>query len=217
MRTHDPLRHPPWLAIRAPILARFAATPSGTENVAMATFIALLRGINVSASTRVPMTELRRITTDAGGTRVSTLLNSGNVVLDAADEADGAAAVAARLRRGLRESFGRDIDTVVVPAEGLEEIIAANPFPAQATDDPAHLVVTWYLTPPTADQIATFDPARHGPEQMRWHDGISYTWYPIDIGHSALTPAILARALGPGTARNWSTVLKLAAAAHGRT
>ena len=185
----------------------------------MATFIVLLRGINVSASTRVPMAELRRIATDAGGTGVTgvtTLLNSGNVVLDAADGSDDAAAVAARVRHGLRKSFGRDIDTVVVPAEHLDAIIAANPFPAQAADDPAHLVVTWYLEPPTPHQIAAFDPARHGPEQMRWHDGVSYTWYPVDIGHSALTPAVLARALGPGTARNWSTVLKLAAAARER-
>ena len=195
---------------------RVAPTPSAIENVAMATFIALLRGINVSASTRVPMTELRRIATDSGGTGVTTLLNSGNVVLDAAEDAGDAAAVAERLRRGLRESFGRDIDTVVVPAEALEEIIAVNPFPTQAEDDPAHLVVTWYLEPPTAHQIEAFDPARYGPEQMRWHDGISYTWFPIDIGHSALTPAVLGRALGPGTARNWSTVLKLAAVARTR-
>jgi uncharacterized protein (DUF1697 family) len=196
-----------------PPIPRVASRPSVTDNVAMATLIALLRGINVSASTRVPMAELRRIATDAGGTGVVTLLNSGNVVLDAADDAT---TVAARVRRGLREAFGRDIDTVVVPAGRLDVIIAANPFPTQAVDDPAHLVVTWYLEPPTPHQIAAFDPARHGPEQMRWHDGVSYTWYPVDIGHSALTPAVLARALGPGTARNWSTVLTLAAAARER-
>ena len=182
----------------------------------MATFIVLLRGINVSASTRVPMSELRRIATDAGGTGATTLLNSGNVVLDAHDGPDAAAAVAARVRQGLRTAFGRDIGTVIVPVEHLDAIIAANPFPTQAADDPAHLVVTWYLEPPTPDQIAAFDPMRLGPEQMRWHDGVSYTWYPVDIGHSALTPAVLARALGPGTARNWSTVLRLAAAARTR-
>ncbi|HUX72112.1 MAG TPA: DUF1697 domain-containing protein [Cellulomonadaceae bacterium] len=182
----------------------------------MTTFIVLLRGVNVSASTRVPMAELRRIATNAGGTGVTTLLNSGNVVLDADDDADAAAALAARVRLGLRESFGREIDTVVVPAARLDAVIAANPFPAQAADDPAHLVVTWYLEPPAPHRIAAFDPARHGPEQMRWHDGVSYTWYPVDIGHSTLTPTVLARALGPGTARNWSTVLKLAAAARDR-
>ncbi len=199
-----------------PPITRVASRTSGPDNVPMATFIALLRGINVSASTRVPMAELRRIVTNAGGTDVTTILNSGNAVFDAADGSDAAEAVAARLRHGLRESFDRDIDTVVVPAERVDATIAANPFPTEAVDDPAHLVVTWYLDPPTPGQIAAFDPARRGPEQMRWHDGVSYTWYPVDIGHSALTPAVLGRALGPGTARNWSTVLKLAAAAHER-
>ncbi|OIQ84714.1 hypothetical protein GALL_334470 [mine drainage metagenome] len=137
-------------------------------------------------------------------------------MLDADDGSDAAAAVAARVRPGLRRTFGRDIDMVVVPAEHLDAIIAANPFPTQADDYPAHLVVTWYLEPPTPDQIAAFDPVRLGPEQMRWRNGVSYTWYPVDIGHSALTPAVLARALGPGTARNWSTILKLAAAARTR-
>jgi len=51
---------------------------------------------------------------------------------------------------------------------------------------------------------------------MRWHDGVSYTWFPAGIGRSTLTPTLLGRALGPGTARNWATVLKLAASARAR-
>lgn len=179
----------------------------------MTTVIVLLRGINVSTGTRVPMAELRRIATAAGYAGVATLLNSGNLVLDTTEDA---ATVAARVRAGLHTSLGRDVDTIAITADELDVATVANPFPDEAADDPAHLLVTWYLEPPDADRVAAFDPSRYGPERMRWHDGVSYTWYPAGIGRSALTPAVLTRALGPGTARNWSTVLKVAASVRAR-
>ena len=45
--------------------------------------IALLRGVNLGGNKKVPMAELRRLVEDLGFTEVSTLLNSGNVVLKA--------------------------------------------------------------------------------------------------------------------------------------
>ena len=178
----------------------------------MTTYIALLRGINVGGNSRVPMADLRQVASDAGFAHVATLLNSGNLVLTTADDAT---AVASRLRSGLRERLGLDVDTIVVTAARWDGIVAANPFPEQAVTDPAHLLVTCYLRTPEPDRLAAFDPAAFGPEQMRWVDGVSYTWYPVDIGHSKLTPAVLLRGLGvAGTARNWSTVLKLQALAN---
>jgi uncharacterized protein (DUF1697 family) len=40
--------------------------------------------------------------------------------------------------------------------------------------------------------------------------------FPDGQGRSRLTPAIIERHLGTGTARNWNTVLKLATLAEGR-
>ncbi|HEY8589215.1 MAG TPA: DUF1697 domain-containing protein, partial [Naasia sp.] len=49
-------------------------------------YVALLRGVNVGG-VKVPMAELRSLLEDAGFGRVRTLLASGNVLLDAADDA----------------------------------------------------------------------------------------------------------------------------------
>jgi uncharacterized protein (DUF1697 family) len=177
------------------------------------TYIALLRGVNVGGKTTVPMADLRRIALDAGYSHVATLLNSGNLVLSSPDDAT---TVTTRVRSGLQDRLGLDVDTIVVQAEQWDEIVAANPFPAQAAADPAHVVVTCYVRPPGPERVAALDPARYGPEQIRWHGSVSYTWYPVDIGHSKVTPAVLLRELGvAGTARNWSTVVKLQALAHG--
>lgn len=46
----------------------------------MPTFVALLRGVNVGKSKRVPMGELRALLSGMGYTGVATLLNSGNAV-----------------------------------------------------------------------------------------------------------------------------------------
>lgn len=175
--------------------------------------ITLLRGINVGPSTRVPMAVLRQIALDAGYTDVSTLLNSGNLVLTGDDDAR---TTASRVHTGLQARLGLDVDTIVIDLDELQGVVEANPFPVQALEDPAHLVVTWYQEPPAPELVAAFDPSRYGPEQMAWHNGVSYTWYPVDIGHSKLTPAVLARGLGvrAATARNWSTVLKLLATAQ---
>ena len=49
----------------------------------MPTFVALLRGVNVGKSKRVPMGELRALLSGMGYTGVATLLNSGNAVFRA--------------------------------------------------------------------------------------------------------------------------------------
>ena len=46
----------------------------------MTAYVALLRGLNVGQSKRVPMAELRRLTEELGDAEVKTLPNSGNVV-----------------------------------------------------------------------------------------------------------------------------------------
>jgi uncharacterized protein (DUF1697 family) len=59
---------------------------------------------------------------------------------------------------------------------------------------------------------AQIDPARTGREQVTWSGDHAYVWYPDGQGRSRLTLDVLSKAAGrTGTARNWSTVLALAA------
>jgi uncharacterized protein (DUF1697 family) len=186
----------------------------------MTSAVALLRGINVGGNRRVPMAELRATVEAAGHTRVATLLNSGNVVLMLRDGADGPGAdvhanLAAEVADGLRARLGFDVDVVVRTRGEIDAVIAANPFPEAARDDPAHLVVMFYATPVSVDPA--FDVAAYGRERAVWAGSDAYLHYPDDIGHSRLTPVALTRATGQaGTGRNWRTVLALRDLLHAR-
>ena len=187
----------------------------------MTSAVALLRGINVGGNRRVPMAELRATVEAAGHTRVATLLNSGNVVLTLRDGADGPGAdvcanLAAEVADGLRARLGFDVDVVVRTRGEIDAvIIAANPFPEAARDDPAHLVVMFYATPVSVDPA--FDVAAYGRERAVWAGSDAYLHYPDGIGRSKLTPGVLTRAVGQaGTGRNWRTVLALRDLLHGR-
>lgn len=181
----------------------------------MSAVVALLRGINVGGNRTVPMATLRTVVEDAGHARVATHLNSGNVVLVPRPGASGAAEVAAEIADGLRTRLGFDVDVVVRTTAELDDVVAANPFPDTARDDPTHLVVMFYAGPVTVDPA--FDPARYGREEIVWAGTHAYLHYPDGIGRSKVTPAVLARAAGlDGTGRNWRTVLALRDLLHAR-
>lgn len=183
----------------------------------MCAHAALLRGVNVGGHRSVPAVVLRALGADAGFAAPATLLTSGNLVLGHPVPGTPAAACTspddvARLVRGeLRARLDLDVDVVVVTLADLDAVVAANPFPDESESEPSRVLVTFYLDPPAPERLADLDLTGF-PERMVWAGGIAFTHYPAGAGTSRLTPALLRRVVGvDGTARNWSTVLKLRA------
>lgn len=176
---------------------------------------ALLRGVNVGGHRSVPAAVLRSLGADAGFAAPATLLTSGNLVLGGALPGTPAASctspadVADLVRAELRSRLDLDVDVVVVTLADLDAVVAANPFPAESDAAPSTVLVTFYLDPPEPQRLAGLDLTGF-PERMVWTGGVAFTHYPSGAGTSRLTPAYLRRVVGvDGTARNWSTVLKL--------
>jgi uncharacterized protein (DUF1697 family) len=90
-------------------------------------------------------------------------------------------------------------------------IIAKNPFPAEAKRDPARLIMFCLKTAPGAKAFAALQAAIKGPERVLGVGRHAYIYYPDGQGRSKLTVAMIDKAIGAGTGRNWNTVLKLAA------
>src|SRR3954470_18627202 len=105
----------------------------------MPVHIALLRGINVGGRNLVAMAALRELCSDLGFAGATTLLQSGNVVFRSSRKAD--ATLERLLERETAERLGVAADYVVRSADEWEQVVARNPFPKQATDDPSHLIV----------------------------------------------------------------------------
>jgi uncharacterized protein (DUF1697 family) len=175
----------------------------------MISYVALLRGINVGGRTMVPMAELKALCEKEGLADVVTLLQSGNVIF----KSDSSAAkLELQLEKAATKKFGREIDFFVRNGGDWKKLVAKNPFPAEAKDDPGHLVVLCLKVKPSAAALATLKSAIVGREYFRAGDRCLYLVYPDGIGTSKLTNAVIDRKLGTtGTARNWNTVRKIAA------
>jgi uncharacterized protein (DUF1697 family) len=169
----------------------------------MARQVALLRGVNLGKRT-VVMSELRALVESAGFTNVETLLASGNVVLDSK-------LIGIKLEKALerlfRDELGFDCSVFVRGGQELEAVIAANPFKAFAKESPSFLLVNFMRGGPSAAQLAAMK-ARATDESFKAGPDCLYIKYPNGQGQSRLRPPV-------GTARNWNTVLKLAAMARG--
>ncbi|MEI9989667.1 MAG: DUF1697 domain-containing protein [Rhizomicrobium sp.] len=180
----------------------------------MSVQIALLRAVNVGGTAVLPMANLRAAVEKAGFKDVRTLLQSGNLVFDAGALAP--AATEKKLEALCAKAFGLTSDIHVRTPKDLAALVAANPFAKEARADGARVHVLFLREAPTAAAFEALQAAIKGREVVRAGGRQAYMFYPDGMGQSKLTPAVLARHLGmPGTARNWNTVLKLAAMAPG--
>ncbi len=176
------------------------------------THIALLRAVNVGGHNQVAMGDLRALAAGLGLTEPRSLLQSGNLVFGAGRTP------AARLEELLEDStakrLGVQTDFYVRTADEWKSIIANNPFPAEARNDPGHLLVMFFKRVPTPAAVKVLQRAITGCEIIRPLGRELYVTYPDGVGKSRLTVALMAKILGQdGTGRNWNTVLKLGALA----
>ncbi|HEV3359144.1 MAG TPA: DUF1697 domain-containing protein [Pseudonocardiaceae bacterium] len=163
----------------------------------------LLKGVNVGGNNKLPMAELRAVLADELGWRdVVTLLQSGNVVADvpAGDAARASHdAIAAR--------FGLDIEVFAWSGREIAGVVADNPFPGKV-DEPKLLHVAFLREAPPADWFAETGLVHDSDEFAlgRRHIYLSYR----DNARDSPLATVLRRSKLSFTARNWSTVLKLA-------
>jgi uncharacterized protein (DUF1697 family) len=179
----------------------------------MARYIALLRGINVGGNNMVSMAELRALLTRMGFDDVQTLLQSGNVVFGA--RAKSSSELEAQLEAALAKALKIKIDFHVRTADEWRTLIEANPFTVEAKNDPARLVVTCYKSSLDPAKVKAAQAAITGPERLRADGRHLYMTFPDGQGNSK-AGIVVGKLLGPGTARNWNTVLKLAALCDSR-
>jgi uncharacterized protein (DUF1697 family) len=180
----------------------------------MPAFIALLRAVNLGSHNKVSMADLRAFVETLGGEDVQTVVQSGNLVFRASTTSP--AKLEAQFHSAAVKQLGLATDFFVRTAREWNAIIAANPFPKQAKEDPSHLVLMTLRDPPGATAVNELRAAIKGREQVKANGREAYFTYPDGIGSSKLTITTIEKKLGTrGTARNWNTVLKLGALAGG--
>jgi uncharacterized protein (DUF1697 family) len=173
----------------------------------VAKYVALLRGINVGANARVPMAGLRDALTALGMSEPRSLLNSGNLVFGSDASVS---ALEVLLERDLEKRLGLRTAVFVRSARDWNQVVARNPFPAEAQNDPGHLIAMFLKSAPSPKSYGALEQAVVGRERIIAGDSLAYIYYPDGVGNSRLTNALIdAKLATRGTGRNWNTVLKL--------
>lgn len=175
----------------------------------MSPHIALLRGVNVGGR-KVLKDDLLSLAKDLGFDEAKTLLASGNLVLWGKGGSD--ADIERRLEDGLEKRMGLRTEFFVRSPAELKAIIDGNPYPDQVKSHPNHLLVHFMKARLSDEDEAILRAAITGPETFKVGTRELYIDYPEDVGHSMLDRDWKKTKRAPlGTARNWNTVLKLAA------
>jgi uncharacterized protein (DUF1697 family) len=174
----------------------------------MATWICLLRAVNVGGRNKVPMAQLREALTAAGLGDVRTYVQSGNVVLTSSIRSRDK--ISATVRDVIAQAFDVDTPVVVRTPEELQTIVEWNPFPDVANADPKRVHIVHLTGEPTTDAVASLLTIDWAPDHIKVEGSEVAICYSESMHTSKLQYPKVFKQLGvDGTARNWRTIQTL--------
>ncbi len=176
----------------------------------MHTYIALLRGINVSGHKKIKMAELRVHLADAGLTDVSTYIQSGNILFT--HEEPTASKVAEIIEKKIEEIYDFHVPVLLLKPETLEEVIANNPYEGC---DINRLCVTFFYESPEQEGIDRLQGYSFPSEEYVLQEHLLYLHAPLGFARAKFSNNFFEQKLKiRATTRNWRTVNKLLALAN---
>ncbi len=172
-----------------------------------ATFVALLRGINVGGKHLLPIKELAEMFAKVNCANVRTYIQSGNVIFNASPAVvDG---LAQGVEKKIFDRFGFHAPVILRNFDEMARTVRSSPF-LQAGAPEKELHVYFLAEEPSVTAINTLDPDRSAPDAFRVSGREIYLHLPNGAGRSKLTSTYFdSRLATVGTQRNWATVLKI--------
>jgi len=174
----------------------------------MKTYIALLRGINVSGHKLIKMELLRNVLHELDFKNISTYIQSGNILFQS--DIDDKAKLGHQISGIIVKHFGFDVPVTVVTPDELRKIIKDNPYAGQKIEDPAQPYVAFLSEAPTVHALDLFKVIDFKNDTFITIDKTMYLFYADSAGNTKLSNAIIESKLKlKATTRNWKTINKL--------
>jgi uncharacterized protein (DUF1697 family) len=173
----------------------------------MPTYIALLRGINVSGQKLIKMADLQAHFASAGAGNVRTYIQSGNVVFE--HRAATSSAVRKTLEKHLADKLGYVVPTIVTTAKEFAAIVAANPYDTSLPEFGRRMYVCFFEKAPSPEAVRSIQPRVSDDERLVVTGDAGYVYYANGLGRAKLNSNVIERKLGLATLRNWNTVTAL--------
>jgi len=178
----------------------------------MPTYIAMLRGINVSGHKVIKMETLRSSFGALKLSNVQTYVRSGNVIFGCGD--GSVAALCEKIEQRILRDFGFSVPVFLRTAKELQEIIRDNPFLRETDIDHSKLHVTFLSDAAPKMALEALQPLAAQSERFRVLGRQVYLYCPDGYGRTKLSNTAIEKKLSVGaTTRKWKTVNTLLALA----
>lgn len=174
----------------------------------MNSYVALLRGINVSGQKLIKMAELKLALSNSGLENLSTYIQSGNIVFQSREQ--NAVKLQSQIHQIILDKFGHEVSVQVFDREELASIIEKNPFPDEVISEPNRVLFVRLSQSPEAEKKETLINQDVSPDRLIMIENWIYLHFPEGQAKSKLSNNLIEQKLKiPSTGRNWNTVLKL--------
>ena len=173
----------------------------------MTTWLAMLRGINVSGRRIVSMQRLRELFESMEFSDVRTYIQSGNVLFQA--PVDDATTLAQAIEEQIGKELGVDTRAVLRTSTQLSDIVNAVPFAEQANVK-SKVHVTFLAAVPNFTMAAQLEASQFLPDRFAFGKREIYLDCPNGYGETRLNNAFWERRLKVvATTRSYKTVATL--------
>jgi len=173
----------------------------------MNTVIVLLRGINVGGHKKVPMLELRSLLTLEGYQNLRTYIQSGNVILESAE--DRLKAIEDTVQKAIHSKFGFDVPVIAKTRKELQLIFEACPFSEVEKENSYFILLSSVPKKSLVEEVMTIT---FENEYFHIIKDCLYFYSSIGYGRTKFNMNSFEKKLKvTATSRNYKTMLKLMA------
>lgn len=171
----------------------------------MKTYIALLRGINVSGQKKIPMAELRELLTNSGLEHIQTYIQSGNVIFKSPEK--DARKLELKIHQAIKTHFGFEVPILVKTPEELQSVFDNCPF---SEEKKTNSYFTLLYTIPDKELVNVVAKVSYPNEEFVITNECIYFYCSMGYGKAKYNNNFFERKLKTtSTARNYKTMVKL--------
>jgi uncharacterized protein (DUF1697 family) len=174
----------------------------------METYIALLRGINVSGQKMIKMGDLIKALEELNFSNIRTYIQSGNIIFQC-DKTDPSQ-LAVKIAGKISDHFRFEVPVVIRTLAELKQVSENNPFLVKRTEDVNKLHVTFLNKEPDPGDLRKAEENSFLPDEFIVSGKEVYLFCPNGYGRTKLTNTFFENKLkSTATTRNWKTIRQL--------
>jgi uncharacterized protein (DUF1697 family) len=174
----------------------------------MPTYIAILRGINVSGHNKMPMKELKTVLEGLSFENITTYIQSGNVIFTSPEKNEGK--LITKIQAVIAEKFGFKVPVVIRTDKEFAAALNNNPFLKEKDIDAEKLHITFLADKPAKENIEKANTYNYEPDRFIISGREVYVYCPNGYGNTKINNTFFENKLKvTATTRNLKTVKEL--------